>query len=319
MLRLLKASFGGALRASVTPTIAPAQLLPTRSMIGPYAKYFMSGVDKVPQNLGTQLLLTNLPMEADVDSIKQFFDESNIISMYWRHPPDAQDLCECCVNFKSVDDARWAYSKNSEEFMGRAIQIEQRSERSSDCRTVFLANLSFDVKDEEIKEFVQDCGEVKTIFRVRYRGTNDFKGQVFCEFTTGEAVDKCMNLHGEMLLDRPVRMDYAKRNVTDSTPRGREQDWPLPTGKPDNCTALFMGNVSEDADSQEIEALAEECGAAISRINWLFDRDTNHFKGCGFIHFRNTESVDLFLVNHGRYVQGRRLRLNFPKNNVPRV
>merc|ERR1711934_1069634 len=82
---------------------------------------------------------------------------------------------------------------------------------------------------------------------------------------------------------------------------------------------FFMGNVSEDADSQEIEALAEECGASISRINWLFDRDTNHFKGCGFIHFRNTESVDLFLVNHGRYVQGRRLRLNFPKNNVPRV
>lgn len=285
-------------------------------MIGLHAKYFMSSVDKVPKHVGTQLLVTNLPIEADADSIKHFFDESEIISMYWRHPAEEQELCECCVNFKSIDDARKAYSKNLEEFMGRTVEITQRSERSSDCRTVFLANLSFAVKDEEIKEFVQDCGEVKTIFRVRYRGTNDFKGQVFLEFTTGDAVDKCMDLHGEMLLDRPVRMDYAKRNVTDSARRGREQDWPLPTGKPENCTALFMGNVSDDVDSEEIEAMAKECGAAVSRINWLFDRDTNYFKGCGFIHFRNTESVDLFLANHGRYVQGRRLRLNFPKNNV---
>jgi hypothetical protein len=157
---------------------------------------------------------------------------------------------------------------------------------------------------------------VKAIFRVNYPGTSDFKGQVFCEFETTEAVDKCMHLHGDIWQERPVRMDFAKRNVTDSRPRGRESKWPLPTGKPEGCTSLFIGNVSDDVDNEEIQELAEECGADIVRINWLHDRETNTFKGCGFIHFKDTESVDQFLVNHGRYVAGRRVRLNFPNRRT---
>ena len=311
LLRLFKASFGGALRA----TSAPISSLRNRAFIGLRPQYLSSIADEPSKtlNFGTQLIVTNVPIDADAQTIHHFFNESEIMSMYWRHGEEGEEVCECCVNFRSVEDARKALTKDASELLGQSISIAPRSQRVSNCRTVFMANLSFDATDEDIRNFVDPCGAVKAIFRVKYPGTDNFKGQVFCEFETSDGVDKCMQqLHGELLLGRPVRVDYAKRNVTDSRPR--TQTWSPPSSKPEGCTSLFVGNVADDVDTEDIEELGEECGADISKINWLHDRKTNTFKGCGFVHFRNTESVDKFLVNHGRTVKGRRLRLNFPKN-----
>lgn len=309
LLRLFKASFGGAIRGAS----APISSLRNRSLFGLRAQYLSSVADgfSKPLSIGTQLTVKNVPIDADAQTIHQFFDDSEILSMYWRHGEEGDEVCECCVNFRSVSDARKAFTKDSEELLGSPISITPRSKRVSNCRTVFLANLSFDATDEDIRNFVEPCGEVKAIFRVKYAGTSNFKGQVFCEFEDGESVDTCMEeLHGELLLGRPVRVDYAKRNVTESRPFSNK--WSPPTGKPEGCTSLFVGNVSDDADTEDFEELSEKCGAEISKINWLYDRDTNAFKRCGFIHFRDTESVDKFLVNHGQNVKGRRVRLNFP-------
>ena len=52
-------------------------------------------------------------------------------------------------------------------------------------------------------------GKVAAIRWLTHKETEDFKGSAFVDFETVECVDNLIRKRGEMLLSRPVRIDYA--------------------------------------------------------------------------------------------------------------
>lgn len=290
-----------------------------------------------------KLFLGNLSYDMTDEIIKEFFkDCGTITDVFWlEDKTDGRFLGRGFVTFETLDQARLARAKKDEEVMGRAILIDyarpradgstgggkQRearplSERPEGCTTVFLGNLDFNIEEDDVKKFAKDCGEIASIRWLTHRDTGDFKGCGFCEFTTSEAVDKFVKLNGQRLNGRPIRIDYAQSKRSGGGGGGgggKREPRPL-SEKPDGCTTVFCGNLSFDITEDAIHELAKasDITDGVKHIRWLTDRETQEFKGCGFIEFFDTESVDKFVAHNGKDVMGRSIRIDYAKPRPPR-
>uniref|UniRef100_A0A5S6QXR3 RRM domain-containing protein n=1 Tax=Trichuris muris TaxID=70415 RepID=A0A5S6QXR3_TRIMR len=70
----------------------------------------------------------------------------------------------------------------------------------SDGRTLFIRNLSFEVTDEQLKEFFVKYGIVKYALVCRYKGTNHSKGTAFVQFKEKASADRCLQVANNGLL-----------------------------------------------------------------------------------------------------------------------
>ena len=103
-------------------------------------------------------------------------------------------------------------SKNSAPKVPK-IQVQVKTElsaRPKNCTTVYLGNLNYQVKDENIHEFFKDCGAITNIRWLTHRDTGNFKGAGYVNFTTPEEVDMAVKKNACIFMGRPLRIDYAE-------------------------------------------------------------------------------------------------------------
>jgi nucleolin len=278
----------------------------------------------------------NLSWSIDEAAIKEFFkDCGTITDVHWLEDKESgKFLGKGFITFENVEQARKAYALKDQECMGRPIQVDYArpregggggsrggggdrplSEKPEGCTTVFLGNLSFDIDDDAVKAFAKDCGNITSIRWLTHRDTGDFKGCGFAEFDSTEAVDKFVLLNGQKLMGRPIRIDYAQSKSSGGR-GGRGGGTREMSEKPENCTTVFIGNVSFDIEDSHIHEIA---GAdKVKSIRWLTDRETKEFKGCGFVEFYDTAGVDEFVKHNGKDILGRSIRVDYAKPRPPR-
>ncbi|KAK9682188.1 hypothetical protein RND81_10G056500 [Saponaria officinalis] len=87
-------------------------------------------------------------------------------------------------------------------------------------KTLFVANLSFDVEESNVREFFKDAGEIVDV-RFAMNAEGQFRGFGHVEFATPEAALKAMELNGQEMLDRPVRLDLARER---GAPQSRDNN-----------------------------------------------------------------------------------------------
>jgi len=73
---------------------------------------------------------------------------------------------------------------------------------------------------------------------------------------------------------------------------------------------LFIGNLSWDIDDDGIKEFFKECGEPTD-IHWLKDRDSDRFKGCGFIEFASIELAKLGYAKNGEDLMGRPIKIDY--------
>ncbi|XP_071693561.1 uncharacterized protein [Rutidosis leptorrhynchoides] len=75
-------------------------------------------------------------------------------------------------------------------------------------KTLFMGNLSFSIEENDVINFFKDAGEVVQVrFAMR---DNCFAGYGHVEFATPDAAQKALELNGEDLVGRAVKLDFAK-------------------------------------------------------------------------------------------------------------
>lgn len=83
------------------------------------------------------------------------------------------------------------------------------SERPEGCKTLFVANLSWDVTEDDVRSHFESCGEIWSV-RVGWdREKDQFKGFMHVEFVEEESATKGMALYGSNLKGRDIRIDYS--------------------------------------------------------------------------------------------------------------
>jgi RNA recognition motif-containing protein len=76
---------------------------------------------------------------------------------------------------------------------------------------IYVANLSFDLQDEDLKEFFVSYGEVSSAKIIMDKETNRSRGFGFVEMADEAAGRKAIaELDGSMLQGRPIKVNEAK-------------------------------------------------------------------------------------------------------------
>jgi nucleolin len=182
----------------------------------------------------SKVFLGNLSFQIDDDTVKDFFkDCGEIIETHWIEDKETGRFKGCgFATFTSPDAASLAVAMTGQDCMGRDIRVDfslpragrdggaknngaskfgskPLSERPEGCTTVFAGNLSFNIDDDQMRTFAEDCGEIKALRWLTDRDSGDFKGCGFIEFYDEAAVDKFVLKNGVDCMGRPIRLDYS--------------------------------------------------------------------------------------------------------------
>lgn len=156
------------------------------------------------------------------------------------------DCVHAYIVFKSEDSAQASLAHNMTVVEGNHIRVDRacppRKKVKGDNaplydnkRTLFVGNLPFDVKDEEIYQLL--CGIktqtqdtiVEAVRVIRDPNTHVGKGFAYVLFKTREAANLVVRKHLK-LRDRELRLSHAKENVTPSKRKNPNDDTnPTPT------------------------------------------------------------------------------------------
>ena len=75
---------------------------------------------------------------------------------------------------------------------------------------IYMGNLPFSYKEQELEEVFAKYGNIKDIFLVRDRNTKRLKGFGFIEFDTAEAAQAALEMDGQELGGRQIKVAMAK-------------------------------------------------------------------------------------------------------------
>jgi nucleolin len=200
---------------------------------------------------------------------------------------------------------------------------------------LFLGNLPFAVDEASLGSFLP--GRVTHIKWITDKETGKFYGSAFCEMDNSKSAAAAVAMSGSKLIGRPIKINLA--------PAGDGDVWPPPkkvtsgngssggsggsgsgtggggqaggsgikamSAKPDNCTKLFIGNLSYDIDDETISKFFASVDAEVKAVRWLHHRDSGDFKGVGFVEFWNSEACEHAAALNGKNLLGRPIRIDW--------
>ncbi|KAL2518288.1 RNA-binding (RRM/RBD/RNP motif) family protein [Abeliophyllum distichum] len=141
------------------------------------------------------------------------------------------DSVHAYIVFKTEDCAQASLAHNMAVVGGNHIRVDRAcppckklkgdsSALYDNKRTVFVGNLPFDVKDEEIYQLFTGIknleASVEAVRVVRDPGTSLGKGIAYVLFKTRDATNSIVKKHKLKLRDRELRLSHAKSNSTTS-------------------------------------------------------------------------------------------------------
>ncbi|NWY16296.1 RBM34 protein, partial [Aphelocoma coerulescens] len=130
------------------------------------------------------------------------------------------------VVFKEECDAQKALKENGTEIAsGFHIRVDTASKTSShdSKRSVFLGNLSYDIRDDAVREHFHVCGDIVGVRVVRDRRTGLGKGFGYVLFENTDAVHLALKLNNSVLMGRKIRVQRVvdKRKAQKSPDQSR--------------------------------------------------------------------------------------------------
>ncbi|KAL1315755.1 uncharacterized protein [Arachis hypogaea] len=174
---------------------------------------------------------------------------------------DAADSVHAYIVFKTEESAQASLSHNMAVVEGNHIRVDRacppRKKLKGEStplydnkRTLFVGNLPFDVKDEELYQLfcsIPNLGtSVEAVRVVRDPHLNVGKGIAYVLFKTKEAANSALKKRNLKLRDRELRLSHAK---ADSTPSKKPKPKPKPSpaqapGTPAKRKSLAMTSPS---------------------------------------------------------------------------
>ncbi|KAI3765407.1 hypothetical protein L2E82_15440 [Cichorium intybus] len=196
-------------------------------------------------------------------------------------PMESVEVAPAIKSSETIQDAERACISNEHEEDGNDNSKENQQHLlaqtplSSGLKTVLMDNLSFLIKEEDVKIFFKNVGEIAEIhFDMK---DNYFMGRGHVEFTTAEAAQEALKLNNTPLLDQMVKLDLATE--TDEHPT---------TTHATGSKTLYLGNLSFSIEEDDVKDLFKDVGE-IAGIRFAIRND--RFLGYGYVEFTTAEAA----------------------------
>ena len=189
---------------------------------------------------------------------------------------------------------------------------------------LFLGNLPFAVDEASLESFLP--ASVTHIKWITDKETGKFYGSAFIEMSTSVAAADAVAMAGSQLMGRPIKINFAPSRPGDVWPPTSKviSGGGATTGgqaggkgikamseKPENCTKLFVGNLSYEIDDEGITKFFASVDAELKAVRWIHHTDSGDFKGVGFVEFWNTEACEKAATLNGKNLLGRPIRIDW--------
>jgi len=173
-----------------------------------------------------EVFVGRLSYDATEEDIKELFstcgEVANVKLLYY---PEGNSKGGGFVKMATVEGRNKALELDGAEHMTRYIRVNPASEkpaaknsgrkrdRPSGCTTIFVGNLPFTVTEDMVRDFFGVCGEISQV-RISYHEDGAAKGFGHVEFADGSSTDAAVNMAGQSLGGRPVRVAFSEhRNI----------------------------------------------------------------------------------------------------------
>jgi nucleolin len=154
--------------------------------------------------------------------------------------------------------------------------------------------MPYETDEKALRKFFAECGDIDAV-----EFPADFKGSALVTMANYDDVQKVVALDGEYMGAR-----YLK--IRPYTPREMTQ----PGDQPEDCTCLFVGNLSMQVTEEDVKGFFEPCGE-IKQIRWGEDKATGDFKGYAHVEFFDEETTGKAAKKVGERLNGRPVRIDF--------
>ena len=163
----------------------------------------------------SSVFVRGLPWKATEEEVRDFFkgcgDGCRTLDMPLDH--SGRSSGTAIIDFGTDSAAAAALELDGATFGERwlSVKLSSVSTKPEGCTTVFVGNLSFDVDEDAVRGVFSPCGEIKDIRFSMDRETGEFKGFGHVEFYEESGAEAAVKLVGQPLLDRALRVDYARQ------------------------------------------------------------------------------------------------------------
>lgn len=182
---------------------------------------------------------------------------------------------------------------------GRILRCKPRTSKPPNGHTLWIGDISIDTSEQDVIDFFAPCGEIELICLKVNQLRNGHFGHV--KFFDTDAVDKAVELAGQLLKGFPVRMDYAEDKPIEAY---RKDTGPVIKRRPPDCHTIWVGGIGRDSTEDTIRQTFEKCGP-IREVRWN--------PGAQFCHvqFVDGDAVDQAMKLTGTTMLGSKMRVDF--------
>ncbi|URD78782.1 hypothetical protein MUK42_32288 [Musa troglodytarum] len=177
--------------------------------------------------------------------------------------------------------------------------------QTTGSRTIFVGNLSYNVGQDDVSEFFKVAGEVVDV-RMARADDGSFKGFGHVEFATEEAVQKALEMNGQELFGRAVRLDVARERGSYTSNNGKDNYSHQKGGKGQSQTIFVRGfdkSLEEDQIRSSLEEHFGSCGE-ITRVSIPKDYESGASKGIAYIDFKDQDAFSQALDLNDSELEG---------------
>ena len=172
---------------------------------------------------------------------------------------------------------------------------ESKSRSSKETPEIFVGNLRFSVKEDDLRDFFEKYGEVAAIKMINRDGR--YTGKSFVLFKEVEDFEKALEADGKDFQGRPMIV----KKSSEKPPRRDQQD----SGATGN--KVYVGGLSYNSTEDSVKSFFEECGE-IKEVKIMTESDGKS-RGFGFVEFEQEDSARKATGLTGQELDGRRLRI----------
>ncbi|KAJ5643522.1 uncharacterized protein N7484_006029 [Penicillium longicatenatum] len=251
-------------------------------------KSFGGNTIEVQPDTGSTLFVANFPATADDNYFHELFGKyGRIVEVRWPSLKFQTTRRFCYVQFASPSAAQDATEMDGTPIekgyliakISDPAQKQKRGGALEEGREIYCANLSFKLKEEDIRKAFSKFGTIENI-TLPYSVDCGYKGYCFVVFSTKEEAAAALAMDGESLKSRPIRVQIsshtgAKRIASTVISRVAPSASPTPEingaslvetigDRWDRTLALM--NVPDTVNDARIRALVEPLGRLIKIV-----------------------------------------------------
>lgn len=138
---------------------------------------------------------TKVPIRGKV-ALKDFVDFTDSMNSY--------------ILFSTPEEAEAAVAANNSEFLGKYLRVSVANQKEHDTKTtVFVGNLYYKTKDEELRQHFKDCGPIHSVRIIRDPITHMGKGFAYVRFADKQGYLAALKLNMSEFMNRELRIKRA--------------------------------------------------------------------------------------------------------------